>query len=229
MRSLTGMNSLHRSPARRSTGGIALAALGLVFAPAALAAPPGAAPAVIALPALKAAPPPRPPPAAPVWVVDKAASRVGFQATLGGQTVDGVFKSWDAQIAFDPKNLKASHALITVETASAMTGQPTRDELLPTAPWLNTRNFPKAVLVSRSIAQASPGHYVAAADLKLKGVTKRVSIPFTVNVSQTTGHMIAAMMLDRRAFGIGQVPGMPLTSLSPSVKVSLRLTAKRDH
>lgn len=154
---------------------------------------------------------------------------MGFQVTLGGQTVDGVFKSWDAQIAFDPKNLKASHALITVETASAMTGQPTRDELLPTPPWLSTRKFPKAVLVSRSIAQTSPGHYVAAADLKLKGVTRRVNIPFTLTLSQTTGHMIGSMMLDRTLFGIGQAPGMPLPSLSPMVRVTLRLTAKRDH
>jgi polyisoprenoid-binding protein YceI len=207
---------------------MASAALVLVFATAALAAPPPVAPAVIALPALKAQAA-KPPPAAPVWIVDKAASRVGFQAMLGGQTVDGVFKSWDAQIAFDPKNLKASHALITVEAASAMTGQPTRDQLLPTAPWLFTRKFPKAVLVSRSIVQTSPGRYLAAADLKLKGVTKRVSIPFTVTLAQATGHMIGSMMLDRRVFGIGQVPGMPLTSLSPMVKVTLRLTAKREH
>ncbi len=228
MRCLTGMNSLHRCPPRKVTGGVASAAFVLVFATATRAAPPPIAPAVIVLPALKAQAP-KPPPAAPVWVVDKAASRVGFQATLGGQTVDGVFKSWDAQIAFDPKNLKASHALITVETASAMTGQPTRDELLPTPPWLSTHKYPKAMLVSRSIVQTSPGHYLAAADLKLKGVTKRVSIPFTVALSQSTGHMIATMTLDRRAFGIGQVPGMPLTSLSPMVKVTLRLTAKRDH
>ncbi|MHB8284814.1 MAG: YceI family protein [Caulobacteraceae bacterium] len=222
------MDSLHRPALRKSMGVIASGALTLVFAATAVAAPPLAKPAIIALPALKA-PPPKPPPAAPVWIVDKAASRVGFQATLGGQTVDGVFKSWDAQIAFDPKNLKASHALITVETASAMTGQPTRDALLPTPPWLNIRKFPKAVLVSRSIAQTSPGHYSAAADLKLKGVTRRMSIPFTLSLGPTAGHMIGSMMLDRTAFGIGQPPGMSLTSLSPMVKVTLRLTAKRDH
>jgi polyisoprenoid-binding protein YceI len=164
-----------------------------------------------------------------VWIVDKAASRIGFQATLGGQAVDGVFKSWDAQIAFDPKNLKASHALISVETLSAMTGQPTRDALLPTPEWLSVRRFPKATLISRSIVQTAPGRYLATADLKFRGVTRRVSVPFTVTLSQATGHMLASMMLDRTTFGVGQVPNMRLTSLSPMVKVTMRLTAKRDR
>jgi polyisoprenoid-binding protein YceI len=164
-----------------------------------------------------------------VWIVDKAASRISFQAMLGGQAVDGVFKTWDAQIAFDPKNLKASHAIISVDTTSVMTGQPTRDELLPTPAWLSTRKFPKAALISRSIVQSGPGRYLAVADLKLRGASRRMTVPFTVTLSQTTGHMMASMMLDRTAFGIGQVPGMPLTSLSPMVKVTMRLTAKRDH
>jgi polyisoprenoid-binding protein YceI len=222
------MNSLHGSPAPASTVVIGTAALLLVSAQASAATPLSAPPAP-AKPDVSKAPPVNPPPAAPVWIVDKAASRIGFQATLGGQTVDGVFKSWDAQIAFDPKNLKASHALISVEASSAMTGQPTRDALLPTPAWLSAHKFPKATLISRSISQTGPGRYLATADLKLRGVTRRVSVPFTVTLSQTAGRMLASMMLDRTTFGIGQVPGMRLTSLSPVVKVTMRLTAKKEH
>ncbi len=232
MRGLRGMNSLQRSLTHWAIRAISTAAILVTLAPAS-AAPPSPVPAkplpakpVVARPV---APRPEPPPAAPVWIVDKAASRIGFQATLGGQAVDGVFKSWDAQIAFDPKNLKASHALISVETSSAMTGQPTRDALLPTPAWLSTHKFPKATLISRSISQIGPGRYLATADLKLRGVTRRVSVPFTVTISQAAGRMLASMMIDRTTFGIGQVPGMRLTSLSPMVKVTMRLTAKREH
>lgn len=228
MHGLTGMNSLHRLPPHASTVVIGTAALLVMFAPSA-AAPlrpqkPVAAKAEVVRPQ-----PGKPPPAAPVWIVDKAASRIGFQATLGGQAVDGVFKRWDAQIAFDPKNLKASHALISVDTPSALTGQPTRDALLPTTAWLATRRFPKATLMTRAITQIGQGRYVASADLKLRGVTRRVTVPFTLTLSQATGHMLASMMLDRTSFGVGQVPGMRLTSLSPMVRVTMRLTAKREH
>ncbi len=228
------MNSLHGPLTHWAIRALSAAAILITLAPASAAPqPPAAYPAgrvpSRSVPARPVAQRPEPPPAAPVWIVDKAASRIGFQATLGGQAVDGVFKSWDAQIAFDPKNLKASHALISVETASAMTGQPTRDALLPAPAWLSTHKFPKATLISRSISQTGPGRYLATADLKLRGVTRRVSIPFTVTLSQATGRMLASMMLDRTTFGIGQVPGMRLTSLSPMVKVTMRLTAKKEH
>ena len=169
------------------------------------------------------------PPAAPVWSVDKAASRLTFRASLGGEPVDGVFKSWDAQIAFDPKNLKASHAMLAVETASALTGEPTRDELLPTANWLWTRRYPKATLVTRSISQTGPGHYQASADIHIRGLVRRVTVPFTVAVSHDVGRMQASITLDRNVFSIGQVPGMPLTALAPEVTLNLRLTAHKEH
>ena len=59
--------------------------------------------------------------AASVWTVDKAASRLTFRAVMNGQPFDGVFRVWDAQIAFDPHNLATSRATITVDTTSALT------------------------------------------------------------------------------------------------------------
>ena len=169
------------------------------------------------------------PAAAPVWSIDKPASRLSFRARLGGLPVDGVFKTWDAQIAFDPKNLRASHAMVAVDTASALTGEPTRDALLPTVNWLSTRRYPKATLVSRSIVQTGPGRYTASCDLRLRGQSRRISVPFTLTVVRDVGRMQATLALDRRSFGVGQVPGMPLTSLAPQVQIYLRLVAKKGH
>ena len=169
------------------------------------------------------------PAAAPVWSIDKAASRLTFRASLGGQPVDGVFKDWDAQIAFDPKNLKASHAMIAVQTASALTGEPNRDELLPTPNWLSTRKFPKAALVTRSIVQTGPGKYEASADLKVRGLTHRVVAPFTLSVVHDVGRMQATITLDRTVFSIGEIPGMPLTALAPDVQLNLRLVARKGR
>jgi polyisoprenoid-binding protein YceI len=170
------------------------------------------------------------PAATPVWSVDRAASRLSFRAALAGQPVDGVFKSWDAEIAFDPQNLRASHAVISVNTASAVTGQPSRDQLLPTGGWLWTRRFPKAQLITRAIVQTGPNRYLAQADLTIRGVGRRVSVPFTAIIGRgDTGRMQATLTIDRNLFGVGQNGGQPLTSPAPNVVLMMHLTAKKSR
>ncbi len=63
--------------------------------------------------------------AAPGWVVDKPASRLGFVAAMNGQAINGVFHRWDARITFDPANLAASSVVATIDTSSAATGDQT--------------------------------------------------------------------------------------------------------
>jgi polyisoprenoid-binding protein YceI len=155
---------------------------------------------------------------------------LSFRAVLAGQPIDGVFKSWDAEIAFDPENLGASHAVISVNTASAITGQPARDQMLPTAGWLATRRFPKAQLVTQTIGQTGPNHYVAKATLTIRGVSRAVSVPFTAIVGKgDTGRMQATLTIDRRLFGIGEADGRPVTSVGPTVVLMMHLTAKKSR
>ena len=165
--------------------------------------------------------------AAPVWTVDKAASRLTFRAVMNGQPFDGVFRSWDAQIAFDPHNLATSRATITVDTTSALTGQPIKDAALPNSEWLSTTAFPQATLVTRTIIQTAPGRYQATADVHIRGVAWRATVPFTVSISHDEGRMQSTVALDRRTFGIGEGPFRSPAPVDPLVQVSLRLMAKK--
>ncbi|MEI9965761.1 MAG: YceI family protein [Caulobacteraceae bacterium] len=56
------------------------------------------------------------------WTVDKATSKITFRSSFGGQAFEGTFRRWDANIVFDPKALAASKAVVTVDVASAATG-----------------------------------------------------------------------------------------------------------
>ncbi len=170
------------------------------------------------------------PPAAPVWTIDRAASRLSFRATLAGQPLDGVFKSWDAEIAFDPQNLRASRAVILVNTASAVTGQPARDQLLPSGGWLWTRRFPKAQLVTRTIVRTGSNRYLADADLTIRGVGRRVRVPFVAIIGRgDTGRMQATLTIDRNLFGVGQANGRSVAAASPIVVLMMHLTAKKSR
>jgi len=155
---------------------------------------------------------------------------LSFRALVAGQPLDGVFKSWDAEIAFDPQNLRASRAVISVNTASAITGQPARDQALPTAGWLWTHRFPKAQLVTQAITQTGPNRYVARAALTIRGVSRPVNVPFTAIIGKgDTGRMQATLTIDRNLFGIGPVDGRPATSAGPNVVLMMHLTGKRSR
>lgn len=85
---------------------------------------------------------------APTWNVNKGNSHLGFGVAVNNQGVKGEFRRWDAQIAFDPKALNQSRVAATIEMGSAVTGEATRDQSLPTADWFNVAAFPRATFVA---------------------------------------------------------------------------------
>jgi polyisoprenoid-binding protein YceI len=166
---------------------------------------------------------------APAWTVDHAASRLSFRGVMDGVAFDGVFRSWDARIAFDPRNLTGSHAAVIVDTESALTGQPLKDSALPNPEWLDISRFPEATLVTRSITQVSPGHYQAVCDVKIRGYTKRTTVPFSVAVNHNAGRMTATLTLDRRDFHIGEGPWQSPPPVAPAFQVTMQLVAARSR
>ncbi len=189
--------------------------------------PPVQTSAVAAAPVKHSARTTAPAKAAPVWTVDKAASRLTFRAVMNGQPFDGVFRSWDAQVAFDPHNLATSRATLTVDTTSALTGQPIKDAALPNSEWLSSTAFPQATMVTRTITQTGPGRYQASADIRIRGMAWRTTAPFTVSISHDEGRMQSTLTLDRRTFGIGEGPFRSPAPVDPLVQVSLRLIATK--
>jgi len=179
-----------------------------------------------------AAPAPEPPEthrAAPIWIVDKAASRLSFRGVMNGEPFDGVFRDWDAQIAFDPKNLATSRATFTVQTASALTGVPIKDQALPNSEWLASAAYPQATLVTRQITASGPNRFQAAAVVHIRGIAWRTSIPFVISISHDVGRMQATMTVDRRTFGIGEGPFRSPAPVEPSVQVTMKLLARRSR
>jgi polyisoprenoid-binding protein YceI len=192
----------------------------------------GAGALIASLAAFALAAPPAPKPAAAaaqVWAVDKAASRLTFRASANGVAFDGVFKTWDAQIAFDPKNLKASHAVVSVSTASAVTGDPTRDQMLPTADWFNVGKFAKATFVTTSITETSPDHYVANGTLTLHGVSKPLALPFTLTIVKDVAKMDGSATIDRTQFGLGQGQAGGTDTVAAQVSIGVKLMAKKGR
>ncbi|WP_260582804.1 cytochrome b/b6 domain-containing protein [Sphingopyxis sp. PET50] len=96
--------------------------------------------------------------------------RLGFTARWNGEAVEGRFGRWDADIRFSPDDLAASRIRVTVDLASADTGDAQRDESLKGDDFFDSGAHPKAVYTARDIRHLDGKRYEARGTLDLRGV-----------------------------------------------------------
>ena len=164
---------------------------------------------------------------APAWTVDKAVSKVTFSSSFDGGAFTGSFRRWDATIRFDPNNLAGSSVTATFDMASAATGDATRDQALPEPDWFSARAFPQATFKATSFKAQGGGRYQAIGTLTLRGVTKPLTLPFTLVITGDTAKMTSSVGLNRLAFGVGQGDWKTTEVVPGTVTVNISLTAKR--
>lgn len=162
---------------------------------------------------------------AQAWTVDKARSTLGFSGKASGTAFSGRFKTWDAQIIFDPNNLASARVVATVALASADTANADRDELLPTSAFFDVRKFPQATFVASRFVSKGGNQYEASGDLTIKGVTRTVTLPFTLAITGNTAQMTGAVSLNRSAFGVGTGQWASEKTIDTAVRVTINLTA----
>jgi polyisoprenoid-binding protein YceI len=123
---------------------------------------------LVALPAL----------AADTYNFDKAHTSIGFTAQhLVISSVDGRFKDFDGVIVVDPDITKSS-VKITIKTASVDTDNEARDKDLRNSEFLDVTKYPEMTFASDKIEKRGDG-YVAIGTFTLKGVSKKIELPFT--------------------------------------------------
>ena len=164
---------------------------------------------------------------APAWVVDKAGSSVRFSSTFNGSPFSGGFSRWDADIRFDPADLAGSQVTATIDVASVSTGDPDRDQSLPTPVFFSAAKFPHAVFSAHTFTAQGGGHFQAIGTLTLRGVTKPLTVPFTLVMTGPKAKMNASLSLNRLAFGVGQDEWAKPTAVPAAVTVTIALNAHR--
>jgi polyisoprenoid-binding protein YceI len=161
------------------------------------------------------------------WTLDRAASRLTFRSAFSGEAVQGGFKRWDAQIQFDPKDLAASKAVVTIDVGSASTGATDKDQALPTADWFDAVRFPRASFVTRSFKDLGGGRYQALGDLTIRGVTRPVTLPFTLAITGDEAKMNGQAVVNRSLFGVGRGQFASAETVPFNVTVGIALVARR--
>ena len=152
-----------------------------------------------------------------------AESQIGFTTRQMGVPLQGHFKKFDAQIAFNPAQLASSHITLRVDTASATLGAPETDAEMPKAVWFNAPQFPQATFQSSSIKALGGGKFQVAGQLSIKGITRNVLAPVTLvqNGAKTTAS--GSFTLQRLAYKIGENEWADTSMVADDVQVHFKL------
>jgi cytochrome b561/polyisoprenoid-binding protein YceI len=160
------------------------------------------------------------------WSVKPEASQISFEATGGGYTTKGTFGQYKAEIEFDPELPAEAGIRILFNMSSAATGTADVDVALKSADFFNPAQFPTAQYTAKGAQPSGNGNYVLNGRLTLKGVTKPVALPFSININSGTADVVAETKINRLDFGIGpqSVAGL---DIDKDVKLIISLKAVR--
>lgn len=152
-----------------------------------------------------------------------AQSEIGFVSKQMGVPVEGRFKKFDAQIAFDPKKPESSQIAFTIDTGSATLGVPESDAELPKAPWFNVPKFPQATFQSTSVKGLGAGRFEVTGKLSIKGSVRDVVVPVTLTQSGTATTATGAFSIKRLQFRIGEGDWADTSMVADDVQVKFKL------
>lgn len=138
------------------------------------------------------------------WTVDRSASRLAFTATQTGERFEGAFENFTASIVFDPDDLSAARIVVTVDPASARTGDRQRDAALPGSDWFHAKEYPTARFEARETVRTGEGAYEARGTLTMRDVTRDIVLPFTLAIEDGRARAQGAVTLVRTDWGVGR-------------------------
>ena len=159
------------------------------------------------------------------WTVDHAKSRLGFSVIWDREPFAGTFKNWTAKIDFDPNDLAHSHVTVTIDIASEQSDEADFDDGLKGALGFQTSKFPQGRFETTRIVRKDGTHYIAEGTLTLRGITKPVTLPFTLTMSGGRAHMKGEAHVIRTDYGIGRKAWAAPFPVAHDVTVSVDLTA----
>jgi polyisoprenoid-binding protein YceI len=160
------------------------------------------------------------------WTIDTAQSHLDFTGSQSGSPFNGHFTGFAGTLAFDPANPAAGHADVTIDTATATTGDSQKDGAMPGADWFAAQKFPQAHFVATGFKLTTAGGFETNGTLTIRGISKPVTLPFTLAITGNTAKAAGHVQLIRTQFGVGQGAWSTAQYVALEVAVNFAITAK---
>jgi cytochrome b561/polyisoprenoid-binding protein YceI len=153
--------------------------------------------------------------------------RLGFTAQWNGDAVNGSFSRWTGKVRFSPDDLPNSTIRAEVDLASANTSDSQRDEMLQGGDFFDAAVHPKAVFSANSMRHLSNNRYRASGSLLMHGVSRAVSLDFTLDIEGDVARVSGSTRLNRSSFGVGSGEWAATDQIADNVAVSFAFSAHR--
>lgn len=119
------------------------------------------------------------------WDLDPMHSTIGFTIQhLGISNVHGTFNKAEGTVTVNEKDFRKSSVVFKAQVASVDTNVPMRDEHLRKSDFFDVAKYPEMTFRSTRVDRTPTG-FAATGLFTLKGVQKRIVIPFTADGPMT--------------------------------------------
>jgi polyisoprenoid-binding protein YceI len=139
--------------------------------------------------------------------------------------VEAKFKTFSAQLDYDPAHPESAKAQVAVDTASMDLGDPEYNREVSKKEWFNSAQFPKASFVSTSIKPAGTGKLMVSGKLTIKGKTADVSFPVSAKTEAGKQVFEGQLPIHRLAFNIGEGEWKDTSMVADEVVLKFRVSA----
>ena len=152
-----------------------------------------------------------------------AQSELAFTTRQMGVPVDGQFRRFAADMAFDPKKPEAARLNFTVDLASARIGTADTEAELAKPDWFNTKAFPQATFQSAAVKALGGGRFEVSGKLAIKGISRDVTVPVALTQAGPVTTALGSFTLKRLDFRIGDGDWKDTSMVANDVAVRLKL------
>ncbi len=165
---------------------------------------------------------------AKVYPIDRFHSKVGFAVKFGGLfNVEGRFDDFNGTVVFDEQDLTKLSATVTIASESIDTGVDSRDRHLKSEDFLEVEKFPEIRFSSKQ-AVLNGDQFQLIGDLTMHGVTREVTIPFSVIHGEKPDFwknfrisLQGNFSLNRSDYGVGE-----MDDIADEVTIDLMISAR---
>ena len=156
------------------------------------------------------------------WQSQADGSELNFSAWYEGEEIPGRFSRFAVQLTTDDSTGEPATLTVEVEAGSADMSDEEINQELAEPDWFDSASFPAARFLSEDIA-ASPGGYLAAGHLQLKGVERPLQVPFAWRREGERATLSGSVDLSRLAWQVGGGEWASDASLADRVRVSFEI------
>ena len=152
-----------------------------------------------------------------------AESSIQFVSRQMNVPVEGHFRKFGAQVAFDPAKPDAAKIALTIDTGSATLGVKETDAELPKPIWFNVAKFPQASFQSKSVKALGGGKFEVLGQLTIKGASRDVTVPVQLAQSGAKTTATGQFSIKRLGYKIGEEEWADTSMVADDVQVKFKL------